>query len=179
MNRSELKRKIERQVEAKYQYARLTYSSLPPTPPKINFENLHSNTLGFYSPRKGVIYDIDKAILNPEGYLGDTVPHEVAHHIDYVLNGYRQPRSANGRRSAWHGKQFKYIMRNIFNANDKSTSSILNGLTNAPNRHYYVCLACGIEHPLSTYAHRRIENYWCKCQDKFRNKAKLEYRRST
>ena len=82
----------------------------------INFTRLHTSTdikdrsCGGRFHRVSGDYDfnIKLAIKNPNEYYDQVVPHEVAHHIQYLLF----PKSM--KKLAGHGKEWKGIMKNVF-----------------------------------------------------------------
>jgi len=83
---------------------------------KVDFTKLHTSrevkdrACGgrFHPGTNNYDYNIKLAVENPEEYYEQIVPHEVAHHIQYLLF----PKSM--RKLAGHGKEWKGIMKNVF-----------------------------------------------------------------
>lgn len=57
----------------------------------------------------GYDFNIKLAVQNPDEYYDQVVPHEIAHHIQYLLF----PKSM--RKLGGHGKEWKRIMKEVFN----------------------------------------------------------------
>lgn len=83
---------------------------------KVSFTDLHTSSdvkdraCGgrFFCATKNYSFNIKLAVKNPSEYLDQIVPHEVAHHVQYILFP-KSMKKLNG-----HGKEWKNIMSNVF-----------------------------------------------------------------
>lgn len=83
---------------------------------EVNFTRLHTSSdvkeraCGgkFYPGKNDYAFNIKLAVQNPEEYYNQVVPHEVAHHIQYLLF----PKSMHKLQG--HGKEWQRIMRDVF-----------------------------------------------------------------
>ena len=134
--------------------------SFPPVP--VRFD-LHGASAGQFRVRRAG-WRRDYAIrYNPWVFAADfahhrldTVGHEVAHYIVYLLHPRARP----------HGSEWKDLMRH-FGATPRARSPY--DLTGVPlrrqQRHPYHCACPDLLHPLSTTRHRRIQQgtrYLCR-----------------
>jgi predicted SprT family Zn-dependent metalloprotease len=82
---------------------------------------------------------------NIKDYLESTIPHEVAHHIEFIKTG-----------NPGHGKLFKQIMTEVFNCSQVQSSSCheypVEDRTVA-----YMCPACGMEVRMGPIQHKWIK----------------------
>jgi SprT protein len=86
----------------------------------------------------------------------DTVAHEVAHYLVYLLHPDARP----------HGREWKELMRR-FGATPRATSPYdLRGVPlRQQQRHAYRCGCSGVQHTLTSTRHRRIQQgtrYLCR-----------------
>ena len=89
-----------------------------------------------------------------QDFLDRTVPHEVAHYIDFMNNGSKQRMFAGGRRNM-HGKHFKAVMQSL-GAQDVSTyHSYDTGARRKQRRWEYKC-SC-YTWKISTIIHNRVQ----------------------
>lgn len=116
--------------------------------------SLRGRTAGkcFYTQNR---LDFNMVLLNEnfEKFMATTVPHEVAHHLDYQYHGGLD-RSANGRRRP-HGLRWKTIM-NMLGANPKRCHTY--DVSNVgSNRRQTFAYECGCQtYDLTITRHRRI-----------------------
>lgn len=83
---------------------------------EVNFTKLHTSLdildrcVGgrFHHPSGTYDYNIKLAVKNPEEYYNQIVPHEVAHHVQFLLF----PNSM--KKDGGHGRQWKKIMTDVF-----------------------------------------------------------------
>lgn len=82
----------------------------------VNFTRLHNSSEikergcggRYHYPSHNYDFNIKLAVQNPEEYYNQVVPHEVAHHIQFMLFP-RSMKKLNG-----HGTEWKNIMKNVF-----------------------------------------------------------------
>lgn len=90
---------------------------------------------------------------NWEHFKTDTIIHEVAHLVDYNINGIQRSRSGN--RIA-HGDSWKQIMRKL-GGNPTCTHDLDCSKVEKPKRKYiYTCDCCGKELTLTSIRHNRL-----------------------
>jgi predicted SprT family Zn-dependent metalloprotease len=81
--------------------------------PEVTFSDSLGRSAGAYYPTKDLIhYNVNIAYHHFDVFLIDTVPHEVAHHVDFVRHGNKVRRHPSGRRDM-HGRFFKAIVAEI------------------------------------------------------------------
>lgn len=104
---------------------------------------------------------------NIEDFIARTVPHEMAHLIDYQLNPSNFE-GGWGRKRSVHGPTWKRIMTIIGAENsrchsyDTTNSRVKKG---RQNKHVYVCKTCGKEMKLGAQRHRKMQTgtrYWMR-----------------
>ena len=110
----------------------------------------------FNPEKKPVVrYNLSIALLQPQAFLSQTVPHEVAHVVTWVLHGHKvRP----------HGREWQSVMAYFGLAGQRCHSfEIPLSQTRRQRRWQYAC-DCR-EHQLSTTRHRRVEQgqrYECR-----------------
>lgn len=113
--------------------------------PSITFFT-KGTSAGFASPAKWlVMFNQVLYLENKEQFLNKTVPHEVAHLIDYVINPENFVRK-HGKRRSLHGPTFKFIMSEVLGAEDNSTTHTYNTKSvrrrNIKRRYVWACSRC-------------------------------------
>lgn len=121
------------------------------TPPKVKFY-LKGTTAGKADLLNNIVI-LNHILLveNPDDFLEDTVPHELAHLLTFAMFG---------RKAKAHGKEWKSVMRAL---GVEPTRCHSLDVSNVGNRHSYRC-ACK-SHQLSTQRHNKIRrgaSYICK-----------------
>ena len=99
-------------------------------------------------------YNLEIANRYPDTFLIDTVPHEIAHWVDFVRNDYQDRRHPSGRRDM-HGKYFKAIAKEL-GAQTATYHSYAVTSKRAQKRWAYKC-ECPLEHEISTITHNRMQ----------------------
>ena len=102
MNREEVRELLRKETERWWEHAIVLYGKrrIQGRPPTTSFE-LRGLTAGRACVQQHHNrYNLDIATANLEGFLAQTVPHEVAHIVDYFMHGC----------SSHHGKKWKQIM---------------------------------------------------------------------
>ena len=82
----------------------------------VNFTDLHTardikdRACGgrFYTGSSNYSFNIKLAVKNPDEYYDQVVPHEVAHHVQWMLF------PGSMKKLAGHGKEWQGIMKNVF-----------------------------------------------------------------
>jgi len=102
---------------------------------------------------------------NVEEMIENTVPHELAHLIDWEV--YQKHQQYYGRRMSAHGHTWKSIMR-LFGATPTRCHSYntSNAQERVKNKFHYKCSACGHDIFMGPVRHRKAQNgttYWGKC----------------
>ena len=166
MNREEVKELLRKETERWWEHAIVLYGKrrIQGRPPTTSFE-LRGRVAG-WAYDKGcrryqhhIRYNLDIAAANLEGFLARTVPHEVAHIVDYFMNGY----------SSHHGKKWKQIMVD-FGLEPTRCHSYEKGAepTRTLKRFTYYCHCQSYE--LTSIRHNRIKrgkSYSCRsCHSK-------------
>ena len=93
---------------------------------------------------------------NLSEYLNQTVPHEVAHLVDYKKNGLQYKHTRRGRQLIAHGPSFYRIMRD-FGVKEKRTHSMDVSKVRTKRRttkYIYACV-CGKEVELGAIRHKK------------------------
>jgi len=123
------------------------------TRPKVIFKR--NGTTAGYARRdlSYLMFQLDLAEANKEDFINQTVPHEVAHSVQFEL----YPRSSP------HGREWKYIMRYVMGISPDRCHDYDVSVTNVKRqtRHLYTC-GCGKEFNLSTTKHNRIQRGYQK-----------------
>ena len=110
-----------------------------------------------YSQRE-LMFQLDFADHNPENFIKQVVPHEVAHYVQRAVYGYGVVKP--------HGKEWKFIMRRVYNlvADRCHTYDTSVTTTRTRKRFDYSC-GCTV-HKISSVAHNRIQagkkRYTCR-----------------
>ena len=94
-------------------------------------------------------------IENEDTFINRTIPHEIAHHINRIVNGH-------SRSVKPHGKEWKSVIMHLgYDASRCHTYDVSNSAVKKnTKRHLYKCLGCGRTHNLSTTKHNRMINYY-------------------
>ena len=93
---------------------------------------------------------------NWELYFEDTIPHEVAHLIDFNLYGIQYNHTRRGPQRISHGSTWKNIMRQL-GGNPTRTHDMDVSKTAQPKRKFiYVCECCKKEITLSIIRHNKL-----------------------
>lgn len=91
-------------------------------------------------------YNLDMALQQPQRFLNETVPHEVAHLVTWLLHGSRvRP----------HGKEWQAVMRGLGVASPKAYHDFEPAGNPRRQRRWHYRCSCR-EHQLSTTRHNRI-----------------------
>lgn len=147
-----MKDKILNKVEECFQIAEKFYGRTFERPHNIIFKT--SGTTGGTSNfrKKELMFQLDFAIHNQD-YVDVVVPHEVAHYVQRAVYGY----FSGGRKVMPHGREWKYVMRYVYNLNPERCHSYDTSVTNTKKQttHLYGC-GCGKEFNLSTTMHNKI-----------------------
>lgn len=108
-------------------------------------------------------FNMNLAEQNPE-FIERTPRHEVAHYVDHVRNGYKQRRSANGKRDI-HGKYWQAIMREL-GAEDISRCHSYTGVKKRVYRKFLYQCHAGHQYELTTVRHNKVQkkgvHYVCR-----------------
>ena len=114
-------------------------------------------TAGVFRPKFVTIgYNEDIAARNYEAFIARTVPHEVAHYIDFMNNGGRTRQHLDGRRDM-HGKYFRAIMVNL-GVTDTKAKHNYTGITRKKGAQRRWEYDCGCQtHSIATVTHNRIQ----------------------
>lgn len=102
-------------------------------------------------------FNLAIAEKNLEAFLARTVPHEVAHYVDFMRNGQKMRTHPSGRRDM-HGRYFKAIMQEM-GVTDTSTYHAYDTShvqTKRQRRWEYAC-SC-TSYSIATVTHNRIQN---------------------
>lgn len=105
------------------------------------------------------MFQLDFAEAYPEDYLENTVPHEVAHFIQFMVYGF----SYQGIKG--HGKEWKYIMRNVFHLEPTRTHNYSRKVTKTRNTRIFVYggCGCGRTYQLTFTKHKKAQFYMDVC----------------
>lgn len=101
-----MKEAILAKVEESFKKAEAFYGKTFSRPTEFIWKR-NGTTAGYcyHSPsKKTLMFQLDIAEANEEDFLVNTVPHEVAHYIQFEQYGYKQTP---------HGKFWKYVMRYV------------------------------------------------------------------
>lgn len=114
---------------------------------------------GYGDGRLEIRYNLEIAALQPQAFLAETVPHEVAHLVVWLTHG----RSAKP-----HGPEWRAVMQHLGIMEPRRCHDFQNsGAAIRRQRRWPYRCACS-EYPLSTTRHRRVlhgkQEYLCaKC----------------
>lgn len=109
---------------------------------------------------------------NPDHFREDTIPHEVAHAVQRFQDEQR------GQRSQPHGKEWKYIMVQVFRISPKVTHSLDVSKVRKNTKPYkYACDSCSTVHKFGPKRHGSMKkaplSYRCKCGGKLKYAGKV------
>jgi SprT protein len=142
-----MKEKILAIVEASFLKAEKFYGKTFERPKTFIFKR--NGTCGGYANwgTKEMMFQLDLAETNEQDYLLHTVPHEVAHYVQFQQYGYCKA----------HGREWKFIMRNVMRIPADRCHSYDTSVTKTKKqtKHIYGC-GCGKEFKLSTTLHNKI-----------------------
>lgn len=139
-------------TEESFKKAEAFYGKTFSRPLNIIFKR-NGTTAGYCNYRKKTLmFQLDLAEHNEEDFISQTVPHEVAHWIDFEHNGIHRDRKG------WiaHGYTWKYIMRRVYGLNPDRchTYDTSVTITKKQDRYEYTC-GCAT-HKISTTLHNKI-----------------------
>ncbi len=129
-----------------YQWAELNYARRFELP-QLRFD-LRGLTAGLSYPERNLIrFNLDILLANPEDFISETVPHEIAHLLTWTISGL-------GAKP--HGSEWKAIMA------DMGLNPVVCH-TYAANRvrgqiqkiFFYACACAGRKHTFTTIRHKR------------------------
>ena len=135
--------------------------------PHVVFKKRGTTAGTAHGPTNTLDFNAVLLMENLEHYIASTVPHEVAHLIDYVVNPHNHSRGIhwNGRRKKRivHGYDFKFIMERVLGADD-STRCHTYDVTNArvkkrgQAKHEWKCNNCDATMEFGAKRHKRMLN---------------------
>jgi SprT protein len=110
-----------------------------------------------YSERE-LMFQLDFADHNPENFISQVVPHEVAHYVQRAVYGYGTVKP--------HGKEWKFVMRRVYNlVPDRCHSYDTSVTTTRTRKRFDYSCGCTI-HKISSIVHNRIQSgkkrYTCR-----------------
>lgn len=157
-----MRQQILDKVEESFKKAEAYYNRTFTRPKNIIFKR--NGTVGGHSNylKSELMFQLDFAEAYPEDFLGDTVPHEVAHYVDREMYGYTH---RNGRRIV-HGRTWKFIMRNVYKLDPERCHNYDPSVTKTKKhvKYTYQC-ACGTLE-VSKKIHNKIQvlgrTYHCR-----------------
>jgi SprT protein len=154
-----MKEKILAKVEECFLIAEKFYNTTFPRATEVIFKR--NGTCGGYcrfNHTKTIrifMFQLDFAEAYPEDYIENTVPHEVAHYIQFMVYGF----SYQGIKV--HGKEWKYIMRNVFKVEPTRTHDYSLSVTKTRNTRIFVYggCGCGKTYQLTYAKHKKAQLY--------------------
>ncbi|MEM4258086.1 MAG: SprT-like domain-containing protein [Candidatus Thermoplasmatota archaeon] len=162
---AEIRKRIENKINDCLAIANKHYNPVCPFKmPKVEY-NLHGTCGGLAYPTQWRLRFHPVFIAeNTEDYIENTVPHEVAHLIDYEVHklhvqgfGYRV------KRRSIHGPTWRAVMR-LLGANPARCHTYDTSNVQRKSSFMYECPCCKKEFRLGPTRHKKIQNgaiYWC------------------
>lgn len=114
----------------------------------------------------GLRFNMIFATNHPDEYMARTVPHEVAHYVRYVRNGYKHDVLSNGKRDI-HGAKWRAVMREL-GASDSTRCHSYDTSVIASRKYRKFSYSCDNDHAyeLTTIRHNRVQRgqttYFCR-----------------
>ena len=121
-----IKQRVYKKVDECIQAAQLYYPNHFITTPTISFD-VRGKKAGYAMVQANAVHFNPVLLMeNLDDFIERTVPHEIAHVIDFIVNPQNFKSTYNhttGRFSkrTYHGKTFKFIMSEVLGADDNST----------------------------------------------------------
>jgi len=143
-----IREQIIAKVEECFQIAERFYNHEFERAREIRFKR-NGTTGGSYNHRyRRLTFQLDLAEHNPERYLNEIVQHEVAHCIQFTKYWY-----SGNRNMKSHGKEWKYIMKNVYGLEPRRTHDMDCSVTKTKRQRRWSWLCNCQEHRVSTRKH--------------------------
>ena len=157
-----IKRRVEAKVEQSYKKAVAHYGREFKRPTVVYQKR--GTTAGTAHGGTNTL-DFNSTLLteNVEDFIERTVPHEVAHLIDYVVNPQNHHRGINwkGQRQkrVVHGADFRFIMERVLDADDSTRChdyDVTRAQVRKSKQHEWKCDCCSSSMELGPKRHKKM-----------------------